>query len=44
VKRVSVVGSEVELKWSLAENKLTIQTPDAADMDELATVFRIEFE
>jgi alpha-L-fucosidase len=44
VKRVSVVGSEVELKWSVAGNKLTLHTPDATDMDELATVFRIEFE
>jgi alpha-L-fucosidase len=44
VKRVSVVGSEVELKWSVAENKLTLQTPDSAAMDGLATVFRIEFE
>lgn len=44
VKRVSVVGSEAELKWSVAENKLTIQTPGATDMDDLATVFRIEFE
>lgn len=44
VKRVSLVGSEVELRWSVAGNKVTLQTPDATDMDELATVFRIEFE
>jgi alpha-L-fucosidase len=44
VKRVSVVGSEVELKWSVAGNKLTLETPDAADMDDVATVFRVEFE
>ncbi len=44
VKRVSVVGSDVALKWSVAGKKLTMQTPAATDMDELATVFRIEFE
>ena len=44
VKRVAVVGSDVELKWSLEGNKLTLQTPDSTDMDELTTVFRIEFE
>jgi alpha-L-fucosidase len=44
VKRVSVVGSNAELKWSMAGNKLTLQTPAATEMDELATVFRIEFE
>jgi alpha-L-fucosidase len=44
VKRVSVVGSEAELKWSVAENELTLQTPGATAMDDLATVFRIEFE
>ncbi|HEY0654337.1 MAG TPA: alpha-L-fucosidase [Chryseosolibacter sp.] len=44
VKRVSVVGSEVELKWSALGNKLTLQTPASDDMNQLATVFRIEFE
>lgn len=44
VKGVSVVGSEAALKWSVEGNKLTLQTPDATDMDELATVFRIEFD
>lgn len=44
IKRVSVVGSETELKWVLVENKLTLQTPDATKMDEFATVFRIEFD
>lgn len=44
VKRVSVVGSEADLKWSVAANKLTFHTPETADMDPLATVFRVEFE
>ena len=44
VKQVSVVGSEKEMKWSVAGDKLTLQTPESTDMDELATVFRIEFE
>jgi alpha-L-fucosidase len=44
IKRVSVVGSEVDLKWSVLNNKLTFQTPNSSDMDELATVFRVELE
>ncbi len=44
IKRVSVVGSKVKLKWSLKDKKLTIKTPEALDMDELATVFRIDFK
>jgi alpha-L-fucosidase len=44
VKRVSVVGSEVDLKWSYQDSKLRLQTPNATDMDELATIFRVEFE
>jgi alpha-L-fucosidase len=44
VKGVSVLGSEVELKWSVTENLLTFTTPDASDMNELATVFRITFD
>lgn len=44
IKRVSVVGSGVELKSSLANNVLTMTTPASSDMDELATVFKIEFE
>jgi alpha-L-fucosidase len=44
VKRVSVVGSDVELKWSQQDNKLTFQTPNTGDMDELATVFEVEFD
>jgi alpha-L-fucosidase len=44
VKRVSVVGSKVDLKWLHQNNKLTFQTPNASDMDELATVFEVEFD
>jgi len=44
VKHVYVVGSEKELKWSMAGKKLALQTPESTDMDELATVFKIEFE
>ena len=44
VKRVSVVGSGVELKWSIENSKLEFQTPQASEMDQLATVFRVEFE
>jgi alpha-L-fucosidase len=44
VKEVSVVGSRVKLKWSQKKDKLTITTPKASEMDELTTVFRIDFE
>ncbi|WP_167607566.1 alpha-L-fucosidase [Maribellus sediminis] len=43
IKRVSVVGSGEELKWSASENKLTLTTPSAEAMDEIATVFKVEF-
>jgi alpha-L-fucosidase len=44
IKQVSVVGSGVALKWVVNNNKLTLTTPDASAMDELATVFKVEFE
>jgi alpha-L-fucosidase len=44
VKRVSVVGSEKDLKYSLKDNRVSLQTPHAVDMDPIATVFRIELE
>jgi alpha-L-fucosidase len=44
IKQVSVVGSGVELKWSVTDGKLTIKTPNSAEMDEIATVFKIDFE
>jgi alpha-L-fucosidase len=43
IKRVSVVGSGVELKWSKAGDVLTLTTPDSSEMDELATVFKVEY-
>jgi alpha-L-fucosidase len=44
IKRVSMVGNGVDLKWSVTDNMLTFTTPNSSDMDELATVFNIEFE
>jgi len=44
IKRVSVLGSGVELGSSFANNVLTVTTPGSSAMDELATVFKIEFE
>ncbi len=44
IKRVSVVGSGVKLKWSKTGDVLTIRTPTLSEMDELATVFKIELE
>jgi alpha-L-fucosidase len=44
IKNVSVVGSGVDLKWSVANNKLTLTTPSASLMDEMATIFKVDFE
>ena len=44
IKKVSIVGSCVALKWSVTDGKLTIKTPNSTDMDEIATVFKIDFE
>jgi alpha-L-fucosidase len=44
IKRVSVVGIGVELKWLKTVDVLTITTPGTTEMDELATVFKVEFE
>jgi alpha-L-fucosidase len=44
IKNVSVVGSGAALKFSYADNVLTLETPDASRMDEFATVFKVEFE
>lgn len=44
IKHVSVLGSGTDLKWSVTDGKLTITTPNSSDMDEIATVFKIDFE
>lgn len=44
IKRVSVVGSGAELKWSKTDDGLSIITPATSEMDELATIFKIEME
>ncbi len=44
VKAVSVLGSGVALKWSVTDNFLSFTTPDSTSMDDLATVFRIDFD
>lgn len=44
VKSVSVVGSGKELEWSETENGLVVTTPGASDMNELATVFKVDLE
>ena len=44
IKQISVLGSGVALKWVVNNNKLTLTTPDASAMDELATVFKVEFD
>ncbi len=45
IRRISVVGSGVDLNWSVVNGVIMIQTPGSpADMDEIATVFKVEFE
>jgi alpha-L-fucosidase len=44
IKRVSVLGSGVDVPWSVADSTLTFTTPNASDMDSIATVFDVQFE
>jgi alpha-L-fucosidase len=44
IKRVFVVGSGAELRWSKTDDILTLITPDSSEMDDIATVFKVEFE
>ncbi len=44
IKRVSAVGNGVELKFALTNHVLTVTTPKASDMDEIATVFKVELD
>ncbi len=44
IKNVSVLGSAVDLKWTVTDKKLTLTTPEASAMDEIATVFRVDFK
>jgi alpha-L-fucosidase len=43
VKRVSVLGSGVEVPWSVTDRTLTYTLPNASEMDSIATVFNVEF-
>ncbi|MBC9796620.1 alpha-L-fucosidase [Sinomicrobium weinanense] len=44
IKKVSVLGSGKELRWTVTDNLLTLTTPGPSDMNELATVFKVELE
>ncbi len=44
VKNVKTVGSNTELKWSKDGENLTISTPAASAMNEIATVFAISIK
>jgi alpha-L-fucosidase len=44
IKKVSVVGSGIELKFSFSNDVLTLETPQSSEMDKIATVFKVEFE
>ncbi|RKD91492.1 alpha-L-fucosidase [Mangrovibacterium diazotrophicum] len=43
IKGVRVVGSSIDLKWSVVDDKLKVTTPEAEAMDEIATVLKVEF-
>ncbi|MDX2432360.1 MAG: alpha-L-fucosidase C-terminal domain-containing protein, partial [Bacteroides sp.] len=43
IKHVSVLGSGAKLKWTVDGDKLVLNTPDASQMDEIATVFKVQF-
>lgn len=43
VKHVSLVGNKANIKYEVEGGVLNITTPDSAAMDELATVFKVEF-
>jgi alpha-L-fucosidase len=44
IKRISLVGNDTDLKWLVSGDTLILETPEASDMDEIATVFKIEFK
>ncbi len=44
IAKVSLIGSKTEIKWSVKDDLLTITTPKTTDMDEVATVFKVQFE
>ncbi len=43
VKNISVLGSGVDLDWSESDDGVIITTPDESAMNDLATVFQIDF-
>ena len=43
VKKVSVIGREVDLPWSVVSEELQIMTPVKTEMDSIVTVFKVEF-
>ncbi len=47
IKKISVLGTGTQLAWHIEEHverEVVISTPDASEMNEIATVFKIEFE
>lgn len=44
IKKVTVVGSGADVKFAFSNNVLSLETPASAQMNELATVFKVEFE
>lgn len=44
IKKVTVVGSGAELKFSTVNNVLTLETPAATQLDKMATVFKVELQ
>ncbi len=44
VKNVRLVGSDAQITWDINGEQITLMTPAEADMNNLATVFAVEFK
>lgn len=44
ISQVTIVGGKVKLKWKVNNSILSITTPSVSDMDEIATVFKVNFK
>lgn len=44
IRNISIVGSDAMLDWIFTDDRIIIITPEASEMDEIATVFKVEFE
>lgn len=43
VKNISVVGSNAQIEWAMQGEILNLTTPATSEMNEIATIFKVEF-